>query len=266
MTNVSLSIKPQDQNLLQRKIVHILNAEVTNITESEFLKVLNQGLVVTPNVDHLIHLQKNRTFYDAYQSAEWVICDSQIVYFLSKLLREPILEAIPGSSFLKSFYTYHKNDAECRIFLLGAAEGVAVQAMNKINERVGRRIVIGAHSPSYGFEKNDAECEEIVAIVNRSGATVLVIGAGGIKQEIWLAKYRHKMPDVKIFLALGATIDFEAGNIRRAPVLIRKIGMEWMYRLLKEPKRMYKRYLIDDPIFFLYFLRQLLGIYRNPFI
>jgi exopolysaccharide biosynthesis WecB/TagA/CpsF family protein len=266
MNSVSLSINQPVQNLLQRRVVHVLNIGITNITESELLKVLDQGMVVTPNVDHLVHLQNNRAFYQAYQSAEWVICDSRIVYFLSKILQEPILEAIPGSSFLKSFYTYHKNDAECRIFLLGAAEGVAVQAMKKINERVGRGIVIGAHSPSYGFEKNDAECEEIVAIINQSGATVLVIGAGGIKQEIWLAKYRHKMSNVKIFLALGATIDFEAGNIKRAPVLIRKIGMEWMYRLLKEPKRMYKRYLIDDPKFFLYFLRQLLGIYRNPFV
>ena len=265
MNNPPLSIKPSGHTLSQQRVAKILNIEITNITESELLKSLEEGLLVTPNVDHFVHLQKNKLFYQAYQSADWVICDSRIVYLLSKILKTPILEAIPGSSFFKSFYTYHKNDVLCKIFLLGAAEGVAVQAMNNINDKVGREIVIGAHSPSYGFEKNDAECEEIVSIVNRSQATVLLVGVGGIKQEIWLAKYRHKMPNVKIFLALGATIDFEAGNLKRAPVVIRMMGMEWMYRLMKEPKRLYKRYLIDDPIFFLHLLRQLLGVYRNPF-
>ncbi|TNJ36999.1 WecB/TagA/CpsF family glycosyltransferase [Prosthecochloris vibrioformis] len=245
--------------------VRLLNIDVTSITESDLLSTLEEGMLVTPNVDHLVHLQKNSDFYQAYQSAEWIVCDSRIVYFLSKLLPESLPEAIPGSSFLGSFYRYHKNDKECRIFLLGAAEGVAHQAMGQINRKVGREIVIGAHSPSYGFEKNEAECDQIIDIVNQSGATVLVIGAGGVKQEIWLARYRHRMPGVKLFMALGATIDFEAGNVSRAPKLLRDIGMEWLYRLMMEPKRMYRRYLINDPVFFLYFAKQLLGIYRNPF-
>ncbi len=247
------------------KTVRLLNIDVTSVTESGLLDALEKGLVVTPNVDHFVHLQKNQEFYEAYQSAEWIVCDSRIVYFLSKLLPESLPEAIPGSSFLGSFYMYHKNDKECRIFLLGAAEGVAHQAMDQINRKVGREIVIGAHSPSYGFEKNEAECDQIIDIINQSGATVLVIGAGGVKQEIWLARYRHRMPGVKLFMALGATIDFEAGNVSRAPKLLRDIGMEWLYRLMMEPKRMYRRYLINDPVFFLYFAKQLLGIYRNPF-
>jgi exopolysaccharide biosynthesis WecB/TagA/CpsF family protein len=249
----------------QGKAVTILNIGITRITEAELLRSLDRGMLITPNVDHLVHLQKNREFYQAYQSAEWVICDSRIIYFLSKLLPEPIPEAIPGSSFFRSYYTWHRNDDGCRIFLLGAAEGVASRAMENINKTVGRDIVIGTHSPSYGFEKNAAECEEIVDIVNQSGATVLVVGAGGVKQEIWLSRYRHKMPDVKLFMALGATIDFEAGNVKRAPLTVRKLGMEWLFRLMMEPKRMYKRYLVNDPVFFLHFARQLSGIYRNPF-
>ncbi len=86
--------------------------------------------------------------------------------------------------------------------------------MENINRRVGRQIVVGAHSPSYGFEKNEQECEELIHIVNESGATVLLVGAGAPKQEKWIAKYRSRMSGVKLFMALGATIDFEAGNIK----------------------------------------------------
>ena len=73
------------------------------------------------------------------------------------------------------------------------------------------------------------------------------------------------MPDVRIWMALGATIDFEAGNIKRAPEIFQKLYMEWFYRFLKEPKRMFKRYFVDDMQFFYYFAKQLMGIYKNPF-
>lgn len=73
--------------------------------------------------------------------------------FFSKLLKQSLPESIPGSSFFTAFYEYHKNDPECRIFLLGAAEGVAKKAMERINQKIGRNIIVDAYSPSYGFEK-----------------------------------------------------------------------------------------------------------------
>ena len=73
------------------------------------------------------------------------------------------------------------------------------------------------------------------------------------------------MPGVKLFMALGATIDFEAGTLQRAPLMWQKIGMEWLYRVIKEPKRLFKRYFVDDMQFFYFFAKQLLGIYKNPF-
>ena len=150
--------------------------------------------------------------------------------------------------------------------MLGAAEGIAAKAMERINQKVGRNIVVGAHSPSYGFEKKTEECEELIRIVNESGANVLLVGVGAPKQEKWIMKYRNRMPKVDIFMGLGATIDFEAGTLKRAPIFWQKIGMEWLYRCLKEPKRLFKRYFIDDMKFFYYFGQQLLGIYKNPFI
>jgi len=135
------------------KTTPFLNTNIQIITQAELLKSLKKGVLITPNVDHLVKLQKDKEFYDVYQQAEWVVCDSKILYVLSKLLKDPLPEAIPGSSFFTAFYEYHKDDPNCKIFLLGAAEGIAAKAMERINQKVGRNIIVGAHSPSYGFEK-----------------------------------------------------------------------------------------------------------------
>jgi exopolysaccharide biosynthesis WecB/TagA/CpsF family protein len=245
--------------------IRILNIDVLNITRQQLLENLHEGVLITPNLDHLIKLQKDRKFYECYQKADWVVCDSNILRLFSKLLKKPFVEAIPGSSFFTSYYMYHKDDADCKIFLLGAKEGVAAKAMENINAKVGRQIVVGAHSPSFGFEKNDDECEELVRIVNESGANVLLVGVGAPKQEKWIMKYRERMSGVKLFMALGATIDFEAGNIKRAPKFFQKFALEWLYRFMMEPKRLFKRYFVDDIQFFYYFMKQLLGIYHDPF-
>lgn len=245
--------------------IQILNINIQSISQQELLANLKKGVLITPNVDHLVKLQKDNEFYDVYQQAEWVVCDSKILYILSKLLKNPLPEAILGSSFFTAFYEYHKDDPNCKIFLLGAAEGIAVKAMERINQKVGRNIIVGAHSPSYGFEKKPEECEELIRIVNESGANVVLVGVGAPKQEKWIMKYRNRMPKVDIFMGLGATIDFEAGTLKRAPKLWQKIGMEWLYRCLKEPKRLFKRYFIDDMKFFYYFTLQLLNQYKNPF-
>ena len=245
--------------------IMILNANILAVTQGKLLECMNQGVLVTPNLDHLIKLQKDREFYEAYQKAEWVVCDSRILYFLSKLMKRSFPEAIPGSSFFTSFYEFHKDDPNCKIFLLGAREGIAQKAMERINERVGRQLVVGAHSPSFGFEKKEEECKELVDIVNNSGANVVLVGVGAPKQEKWIMRWKDKMPNVDLWMALGATIDFEAGTLKRAPLLYRKIGMEWLYRFFNEPKRLFKRYFVDDMKFFWYFGKQLLGIYKNPF-
>jgi exopolysaccharide biosynthesis WecB/TagA/CpsF family protein len=143
--------------------------------------------------------------------------------------------------------------------------GVAQKAMENINKKVGRNIVVGAYSPSYGFENNMEENEQIHQMINNSGATTVLVGVGCPKQEKWIYANKEKMPGVAIWMALGATIDFEAGNVKRAPAIWQKLYMEWFYRFLQEPKRLFHRYFIDDMKFFYYFSKQLLGLYKNPF-
>lgn len=246
-------------------LVKFLNIDIQAVTQDDLLRDLKHGVVVTPNLDHMVKLQWDREFYNIYKQADWVICDSTVLYRCSKFFKKRIPEAIPGSSFFKEFYRFHASDENCKIFLLGAMDGVAEKAMNNINKTIGRDIVIGAHSPSYGFEKNAEENEDIVRIINESGANVVLVGVGAPKQEKWIMKYKDRMPGVDIWLALGATIDFEAGNISRAPWIMQKLSLEWFYRFLKEPKRMFRRYFIDDMKFFRLYFMQLLGKYKDPF-
>lgn len=245
--------------------IKILNVELDNIYQQELLSQLNKGVLVTPNVDQIVKMQSDNDYYEIVKKAEWCVCDSKILYLSAKLLGTPLPEAIPGSSFFPAFYEYHKNDENCKIFLLGAMDGVAQKAMDIINRKMGRQMVVGAYSPSYGFEKKQEENEVIYKMINESGATVVLVGVGCPKQEKWIDAHKTKMPGVDIWMALGATIDFEAGNIKRAPIIWQKMYMEWFYRFLQEPKRMYKRYFVDDPKFFWLLLKQLLGLYKNPF-
>ena len=242
----------------------ILNIEILNISEKELLQKLKKGVLITPNVDQLVKLQKDREFYEIVKKAEWVVCDSKILLLCSKLLGSPLKEAIPGSGFFPHFYMYHKDNPDCKIFLLGAMEGVAKKAMENINRKVGREIVVGAYSPSYGFEKKQEENEAIHKMINDSGANVVLVGVGCPKQEKWIDTHKAKMPGVDIWMALGATIDFEAGNVKRAPKWVQKIAMEWFYRFLMEPRRMFKRYFVDDIKFFKLMYMQMTEHYKNP--
>jgi N-acetylglucosaminyldiphosphoundecaprenol N-acetyl-beta-D-mannosaminyltransferase len=245
--------------------IHILNVDFDNITESFLLQNLKKGVVVTPNVDHLVKMQSDETFYKIVKESKYVVCDSKVIYLLSKLTKNSLESAIPGSSFFTHYYEFHRNDADCKIFILGAKDGVAEQARQKINAKIGREIVIGAYSPTFGFEKKEVECSMIHEIINKSGANVVLVGVGAPKQEKWISQHKVFMPNVKIWMALGATIDFEAGNIRRAPKIFQKLALEWLFRMCCDPHRLIKRYLKDDLVFFWLFLKQLLGIYKNPF-
>ena len=245
--------------------VQLLNVNIHNVAMSDLLdKLQGGGLVVTPNVDHLMKLQRDSDFYGVYQEAEYRVCDSKILMYVSRFLGTPIIEKISGSDLFPAFYTYYRNDQSIKIFLLGAEDGIAEIARRNINFKVGRNMIIDTYSPPFGFEKNEEECEKILRLINSSNATVLAIGVGAPKQEMWIAKHRKYLRSVKIFLAIGATIDFEAGHIKRCPKWMSEVGLEWLYRLWCEPKRLWKRYILDALPFIYLIFKQRLKIYKNP--
>ncbi|PZP43132.1 MAG: glycosyltransferase [Pseudopedobacter saltans] len=246
--------------------IKLLNCVLDSVDQSQLLETLEKGFVIPTNVDCLMKLQKDKELYEIYQKADWVICDSQVIQLGLKFLGTPVKEVIPGSSFFPMFYNFHKDNEKIKIFLLGAGHGIALKAQQIINQKVGREIIVGAISPSYGFEKNEEECLNIIKKINDSGANVLAVGVGAPKQEKWIFKYKEALINIDIFMALGATIDFEAGNVKRAPSVVQKMRVEWLYRLYREPKRLWKRYLVDDMPFFSLVFKQKRGRYKNPFV
>ncbi len=262
--------KLNESNCLQlaseRSKVNILNLAIDNLSMLELLEQLHSGVVLTPNVDHLMKLQKDSDFLKIYALADYKVCDSQVLMYASRFLGTPFKEKVSGSDFFPRFCDFHKDNDAITVFLLGGAEGVAEKAGSKINRKTKRDIVIGIHSPSFGFEKDEQECLEIVEMINQSGATVLAVGVGAPKQEKWIYKYKHKLHHVKIFLAVGATIDFEAGVTKRAPKWMSQMGIEWLFRIYCDPQRLWKRYLIEDLPFFWLLLQQKFGFYSQPSI
>lgn len=242
--------------------VQLLNVQIDNISLFELLRDLERGIVLTPNVDHLIQLQKDSAFLNLYGQADYRVCDSQILLYASYFLGTPLKQKISGSDLFPAFCDFHRSNPSIRIFLLGGADGVPELAADRINCRISRMIVVGAYSPPFGFETDELECLSIVERIKQSGATVLAIGVGAPKQEKWIYKYKDKLSTIKIFLAIGATINFEAGVIKRAPLWVSRSGLEWLYRLLSEPRRLWKRYLINDIPFVWLVLKQKLGLYK----
>lgn len=245
LESTARELQKQQYNHIRQK-VEILNVPIDNVSVNEFLSQLNQGVVFTPNVDHLMKLRRDQDFLAAYSQADFRVCDSQVLMLAAKFLGKPIRAKISGSDLFPLFCDYHRHNDRIKIFLLGGAEGVAARAQANINARIGREIIVQCHSPSFGFENNPEECNQILEMIRQSSANVLVVGVGSPKQEIWIAKYRHQLSSINIFMGVGAAIDFEAGHKSRAPQLISQLGLEWLYRLMSEPKRLWKRYLLDD--------------------
>lgn len=245
----------KQQEYLSRR-VRILNIEIDSFSLEEFLVNLHRGIVFTPNVDHLMKLQEDPEFVKAYEKADFRICDSQILMYAAKFLGTPIKAKISGADLFPLFCEYHSDNKDTKIFLIGGASGVPQQAQKNINKRIGREIIVEAYSPSFGFEKNDAECEDILNLIRQSSANVLVMGVGAPKQEKWIVKYHRQLPNINIFMGVGAAIDFAAGNKLRSPQFISNLGLEWLFRLLSEPRRLWKRYLLQDMPFFWLLLKQ----------
>jgi N-acetylglucosaminyldiphosphoundecaprenol N-acetyl-beta-D-mannosaminyltransferase len=247
--------------------IRILNIEIANWRMQEFLEQLSEGVVVTPNIDHFVKLQKDREFYECYRQAEHVVCDSRIIQLVSRLLYpgKGIVEQIAGSDLFPAFCHFHrKNTDAIKVFLLGGTPESVRIAQNSINQRCGSAVVIDGYSPPFGFDQDTEMSAEIIERINASGATVLAVGVGAPKQEKWITRHRHQLAGVKLFFAIGATIDFQAGRVQRAPRWMVTWGLEWLFRLCQEPGRLFRRYLVDDLPFFWLIFKQRIGLYKNP--
>jgi N-acetylglucosaminyldiphosphoundecaprenol N-acetyl-beta-D-mannosaminyltransferase len=240
--------------IIDRKRIQLFGVEIDPVTMVESVQLIFHWIsnkerlcryIVTPNVDHVVKLQHDIKLKNAYKNASLIVTDGRPVAWAANFLGEYIPEVVTGSDLVPSIFDYaHYNQITIRVFLLGAMPGVAEHAKSVILAQWQFVEVVGIHSPDFGFEKDAEKCQAIIASINNSQADILVIGLGAPKQELWVTQFAPLI-SVKVALCVGATIDFIAGEKARPPIWVRKIGMEWMHRLLSEPKRLGRRYFID---------------------
>lgn len=228
-----------------------MNTEIDNLTMQEALQAIDElikkndnAYVVTPNVDHIVQLETNKELQKVYENASLILTDGKPLLWIAKWYGTPIKEKISGSD-LFPLLCKMATEKGYTMFFLGAAEGVAAKAAENLMKRYKGLQVVGTYSPPYGFEKNPDEMNKIKEMIKKVHPHILIVGLGCPKQEKFMY-YHCKELGVPISFGLGASFDFEAGNIKRAPKWMADHGLEWMFRITQDPKRMAKRYLVDD--------------------
>jgi len=201
--------------------------------------------VVTPNLDHIVLLQHHVALRQAYGDAALVLADGWPIVFASRLLGRPLPERVAGSDLVPALFSTQRS---LRVFLLGAAPGVAELAAEKIHGRWPSVSVVDTYSPPLGFENLPEENEFILERLGQARPDLLVVGLGAPKQEMWVHAHLPRI-SASAALCVGATIDFLAGHRRRAPRWMQRVGLEWFYRMIKEPRRLAGRYAYDACVF-----------------
>lgn len=231
--------------------IKFMNTNIDNLTMAETLHEIdkliqkkNCSYVVTPNVDHIVRLEKDVELQKVYKNASLILTDGKPLIWISKWYKTPIKEKISGSDLFPKVCELAANK-NYTMYLLGAAEGVADTAAKNLMKKYPGLNVVGTYSPPFGFEKNEQEMNKIKTQIQDVHPDILIVGLGCPKQEKFMY-YHCKELGVPISFGLGASIDFEAGNIKRAPKWMSNHGLEWLYRFSKEPKRLFKRYFVDD--------------------
>ncbi|MGD9637391.1 MAG: WecB/TagA/CpsF family glycosyltransferase [Pirellulales bacterium] len=197
--------------------------------------------VVTPNVDHAVMLRHREDLRTAYGGAALALADGLPLVVASRLFRRSLPERVAGSDLVPQLFA---SGAKMRVFLLGAAPGVANTAAERIRSDWPAVDVVGTYSPPLGFEKDEHENERILSLIATAQPDLVVLGFGAPKQELWIYKHCHAL-EAKVAICAGATIDFLAGHRRRSPKWMRRAGLEWLHRVAGEPRRLAGRYLRD---------------------
>lgn len=234
--------------------IPFMNTYLDNISAAEALEYIDGwiksrkiGQIITPNCDHIVQIEKKPELKPVWDSAELLLADGHPLLWFAKWFRTPLKEKINGSSFTPQLC---KRAAEkgYSVFLLGAAPGVARKAADNLKKDYPGIRISGTYSPSFGFEKNQEEVRKINDMLKDSQADILILGLGSPKQEIFSYENMDQY-QIPVTINAGATIDFLAGNKKRAPKWMVDNGLEWLYRMIKEPKRVGKRVLTDLNIF-----------------
>ena len=189
--------------------------------------------------------QKNQKYRNALNNSDLVLNDGIGIKLASYLAGIKIRENLNGTDLIPEILSLAANNGK-KVFFLGGMNGVAEKASQITKDSIPEIDIAGCLS---GYFSNKEE-NEVLEKVNNSGAELLVLGMGVPKQELWASVNKEKLENIKIIIAGGAILDFLSGRVKRAPLWMRKMNMEWVFRLISEPVRLWKRYIIGNVLFF----------------
>lgn len=212
------------------------------------------GSVFTPNVDHVVTAERDDAFAAAYDAASLALADGAPIVWASRLLGEPVPEKLSGSDMLLPM-AMRAATRGWRVYLLGGGPGAAEQAARRLHDDFGVRVV-GVDDAFVPRHADAALDTPVIARIRRARPDLVFVALGAPKQELFITR---ALPEIApaVCVGVGASLDFLAGTLRRSPAWMSRAGLEWLFRLGQEPRRLWRRYLVDDPRFALVVLRTL---------
>ncbi len=206
--------------------------------------------------------QKNAEFAEALRAADLNVADGISVVMAARLTGQPLQERVTGGDLMERLC----GEAAVHgysVYFLGGLPWAAELAAEKLQKRYPGLRIAGTDCPPMGFEQDPQETERILKKLRWARPALLCVALGAPKQELWMHRHREQLP-VRAVLSVGAALDTQAGLRRRAPRWSQRMGVEWLYRLLAEPKRLWRRYLLGNSYFIYLIGKQLLLRQRKP--
>ena len=201
-------------------------------------------LVCTANVDHLASVRRDPDFHAVYKTADLILADGMPIVWLSKHTSVPLVERVAGSDLVIELAKESARSG-LKLFFLGGQPGAAQKAADIFARRYPGIKVVGTHCPPKETLTSPEEEARIAKMIADTKPDVLMVGFGAPKQEKWIAAHRDSLK-VPVSIGVGASFDMAAGKVRRAPVWMQKRGLEWAFRLMQEPQRLWGRYIQSD--------------------
>lgn len=195
---------------------------------------------------------QNDEVLEAVNGATYAFPDGMPVYLHGRYLRRMDIEKISGPDFMEMLFESHEG-RKLRHFFYGGSQDVLDKLIENLKDNYPGCNIVGAISPPYR-KLTATEQQSYLDDITASGAQVVWVGLGAPKQELWMHQYSPKLPHAML-MGVGAAFDFHAKVVKRAPRWMQKMGMEWLYRLVQEPRRLWKRYFVTNFLFLYYSLR-----------
>jgi N-acetylglucosaminyldiphosphoundecaprenol N-acetyl-beta-D-mannosaminyltransferase len=215
------------------------------------------GYVVTPNADHLVRISRDRRLRTIYQDAELCLLDSRVVAGISRLFGLLAPRVTPGSDLTAELLAHHLRPNE-RITIIGLAPVWLPELVARF-----QLAPPAHHNPPMGFDRDPVSFGAAVAFVREHPARLVFLAVGSPRQEYLAAAIAAAGGATGTGLCIGASLDYLTGACRRAPRLLQRMGLEWLFRLMTDPRRMARRYLIDSPAIIALLLRERLAPDRS---